>query len=175
MFQRVPGQIHAVNVPGTQWSEENGNDGGLFHIEEADAPSTDCGEKATKRSDESRSLLAARADARAHHGPCATDLRANISSSSKRRRLLGLDTRLSQADRDFLLRFFESLGLAEVADLQDVGAFQPLPHYLRTSLEAYQKQQGLRGREKRSHAGHFGPPAEAAGRGGAKQGYRQRK
>ena len=90
MFQRVPGQIHAVNVPGTQWSEENGNDGGLFHIEEADAPSTDCGEKATKRNDESRSLLAARADARAHHGPCATDLRANISSSSKRRRLSNL-------------------------------------------------------------------------------------
>ena len=43
-FQTVPGQIHAVNVPGTQWSEKNGNDGGLFHIEGADAPSTDCGE-----------------------------------------------------------------------------------------------------------------------------------
>ncbi len=56
--------------------------------------------------------------------------------------LLGLDTRLSQVDRDFLLRFFESLGLATVADLQDVGAFEPLPDYLRTSLEAYQKKQG---------------------------------
>ena len=56
--------------------------------------------------------------------------------------LLGLDTRLSQVDRDFLLRFFESRGLAEVADLQDVGALRPLPDYLRTSLEAYQKEQG---------------------------------
>ena len=45
-------------------------------------------------------------------------------------------------DRDFLLRFFQSQGLATVADLQDVGAFEPLADYLRTSLEACQKKQG---------------------------------
>ena len=54
--------------------------------------------------------------------------------------LLVLDTRLSQVDRDFLLRFFEKLGLAKVADLQDVGVLQPLPDYLRRELETYQQR-----------------------------------
>ena len=38
--------------------------------------------------------------------------------------LLGLDSRLSQVDRDFLLRFFQSQGLATVADLQELDASQ---------------------------------------------------
>ena len=45
-------------------------------------------------------------------------------------------------DRDFLLRFFQSQGLDTVVDLKDVAAFEPLPDYLRTSLEAYQKRHG---------------------------------
>ena len=58
--------------------------------------------------------------------------------------LLGLDTRLSQVDRDFLLRFFEKLGLANVADLQDVGVLRPLPDYLCRELETYQQEQGCK-------------------------------
>ena len=56
--------------------------------------------------------------------------------------LLGIDRRISQVDRDFLLRFFQSLGLDTVVDLKDVAVFEPLPDYLRTSLEAYQKSHG---------------------------------
>ena len=56
--------------------------------------------------------------------------------------LLGIDRRISQVDRDFLLRFFQSQGLDTVVDLKDVAAFEPLPDYLRTSLEAYQKRHG---------------------------------
>ena len=49
-------------------------------------------------------------------------------------RLLGIDRRISQVDRGYLLRFFQSLGLDTVDDLKDVALFESLSDYLRTSL-----------------------------------------
>ena len=39
-FQRVPGQIRPVKVPGTHWSEKYGRDNGLFQTREENAPGT---------------------------------------------------------------------------------------------------------------------------------------
>ena len=51
-FQRVPGQTCPVNVPGTLWSEDFGSDAGPVQIEEENAPSTFCAERAEKISEE---------------------------------------------------------------------------------------------------------------------------
>lgn len=56
-------------------------------------------------------------------------------------RLLSEDTRLCQADRSYLLLFFRHLGLNTVSDLRDIDCFEPVANYLRSSLEAFQKQQ----------------------------------
>lgn len=56
-------------------------------------------------------------------------------------RLLSEDTRLCQADRGYLLVFFRHLGLNTVSDLRDIDCFEPVANYLRSSLEAFQKQQ----------------------------------
>ena len=74
--------------------------------------------------------------------PTITSKQESTCSSESIESLLCIDARISQMDRDFLLRFFQSLGLATVVDLKDVGAFELLPIYLRTSLEAYQKKHG---------------------------------
>ena len=62
--------------------------------------------------------------------PSITPKRESTCSSESIESLLGIDARISQVDRDFFLRFFQSLG------------FATLPNYLRTSLEAYQKKHG---------------------------------
>ncbi len=74
--------------------------------------------------------------------PSITSKQESTCSSENIERLLGIDARINQVDRDFFLRFFQSLGLATVVDLKDVGAFEPLPIYLRTSLRAYHRKHG---------------------------------
>eukprot|EP00931_Biecheleriopsis_adriatica_P040272 TRINITY_DN23073_c0_g1_i1.p1 TRINITY_DN23073_c0_g1~~TRINITY_DN23073_c0_g1_i1.p1 ORF type:complete len:336 (+),score=37.07 TRINITY_DN23073_c0_g1_i1:50-1009(+) len=59
--------------------------------------------------------------------------------------LLADDTRLSEAERAFLLQFFQHLGLVTVSDLRDIDCFEPVSNYLRTELQAYQQQQIERG------------------------------
>ena len=94
--------------------------------------------------------------------PSITPKQESTCSSESIESLLGIDARISQVDRDLFL-------FLSVARIRHVTQ---LPAHIVGSLS---KETRLRSREKRSHAGHFGPFAEAPRREGAKQWYRHRK
>lgn len=61
-----------------------------------------------------------------------------VSAEASLEAALVADVRLAAKDRDYILEFFEYLGLRIVADLSDINALEPLGSYFRESLEQYE-------------------------------------
>lgn len=61
-----------------------------------------------------------------------------VSAEASLEAALVADVRLAAKDRDYILDFFEYLGLRIVADLSDINALEPLGSYFRESLEQYE-------------------------------------